>query len=345
VYKRQQLYIGEAGVGKSRFILDNYMNRAEYVRLGPTGVSAYSVRGSTLSSFFCLGPTNSNTVLEAHQAMTYQRKQQIQDVGTLIIDECYMVTADVMVKVSELLKLVCCSCLDFANKRIIMFGDDRQLSSVGESFMGSQLYSRLNVIVETIEYIPRMSRLVPKYRERCNWLRTPRFAYELEAFIDSAMKSCSKVSLGVENNVYYTNEDVANYNNKIIAELPGEPVVVNSHSLKPNATIMLKRNGRVENGIYSGRICKFIDITPDQSKTIILLTESNDCTRKITLTDFTSIVPAYAFTIHKSQSLTLPYINIHIRRSQLSLKDATRLLYVAMTRVQSIKNLYLEYLD
>lgn len=341
------VFIGEAGVGKSRYILTNYLNKRDYIRLSPSGVSAYSIRTTTISSFFCLGERNERSVLEAFEKMSVRKKIRLQNVSTIILDECYTIPTSVAEKMSDILKLICRSHKPFANKQLLLFGDDRQLSSVGESFMESALFKSLKSDMKPIEYNPEKGpRLTPEYRELVNYLRVNRTAAELGKFIGELSKKCAPEPIG-DYTVYYENKDVDHHNAEKLNTLPGDLQTVNGKSFKEGSRIMLKQNESIKNGIYNGRICKLIGY--ETNKLTIELDErrqdGTSTVRTLTLAKYNNFVPAYAMTIHKVQGLTLDSINVYMRKSQLSNRDATRLLYVALTRVRSLDKVHIKLID
>lgn len=64
----------------------------------------------------------------------------------------------------------------------------------------------------------------------------------------------------------------------------------------------------------------------------------------LTATGIIEFVPAYAMTIHKTQGLTLPKLNILLRDKDYNADNIKSLLYVALSRVRDPKDIYIEYL-
>jgi hypothetical protein len=355
--KQHLLFIGEAGVGKSRYILNNYLNRHAYLRLSPTGVSAYSIRASTIHSYFCLGHRGDRSVLDSYNKMTVRKRAKLMSVSTLIIDECYTASADVMEKVSNILKLICRSYKPFGDKQLIMFGDDRQLHSVGGSFMTSPIMDLLDVETHVLEYnVELHPRLKPDYRAVCNFLRQDRSALELQSFIEELQLTTSKTPILDSTSVYYTNRLVDARNKKELEAMPGKFVNYSYKSesgevvaarYKRGMRIMLTRNKAVSSGLYNGRIGKLLSVTSNTPQ-IELTDKAPDGsfkTRIVARKGYFHFVPAYAITIHKVQGLTLDSINIYFRKEELKKEDATRLLYVALTRVSEPSKVYIELID
>lgn len=338
--QQHKLIIGEAGVGKSRYIKENFKNVRNYLRLSPTGVSACSIQATTISSFFCLGALNDKTIAESYKEMTTSKKHQIMLVKTIIIDEAYTASLNVMEKVNQLLKLVCGSHQDFANKQLILVGDDRQLPSVSAMFIGSDLYNRLKVELSPLPFTAATSRLTAEYRQIINYLRTDRTGLELINFI-KAFKGSNITVDGL--NVFYENAQVDVQNELSIEQYPGDMILVGDKKYKPMMPIILTRNHDIKEGTYNGRICKILSYSAEGLKIQLNGTTSDGIpyTRECMLAGYHDWKPAFAITIHKVQGLTLDSINIYITPEQCNNPNATRLLYVALTRVRSPENIHI----
>lgn len=339
-----RLMIGEAGVGKSRWICDNFRNKRGYLRLGPTGVSACSIRASTISSWFGLGPKNDHSVMTACATMQKARKSRLQSITTLIIDECYMVPLNMMERIDQLLRLICGDHRVFANKELIFVGDDRQLPSIETPFMGSLLYRSLDVTTEIIPYCAA-ARLSSEYRELVNYLREDRSCAELERFVEN-FPGLDKPTGDLDLSVYYRNSLVDAHNLRVLASMSGKRVMVGDMEFVEGCSVMLRGNESIKNGLYSGKICKFLGLsetgdvrveTEDMRLDGIMQMQQHELKK-------CDIALAHAITIHKSQSLTLPRINVYVSRGDLKNIDATRLLYVALTRVRDSSRVHLRLL-
>lgn len=344
-----ELYIGEAGVGKSRFIADSYKNTRNYIKVAPTGIAACSIRSETISSFFKLGEKAEKSVVHVFSDLSKEARTKIQQADTIIIDECFMVSAKVMNLVNEVLKLVCANHKDFANKKLILVGDDRQLPSVAESFMDSDLYKRLNVETKEIEYDPAHARLMPEYRNMINYLRSQRSANELLNFINLIKPSLATTPFENSMNTYYRNEDVNNHNDREFALFPGEEKEyeytrgeeTSTRKYKIDMPIIIERNIHIKKGIYSGKLCK---LGAYDNGDIMIYYYENDVRIEKSVKACPYFRAAFALTIHKVQSLTLPSINIRMRREDLGNPNATKLLYVAFTRVRSPDRVFFEFI-
>lgn len=137
----ENLFItGKAGTGKS--VLLQYFVRhtsKQVAVVAPTGVAALNVGGQTIHSFFSMGldiqdPDNYSQVAD----MGYKRKEILNGIQTLVIDEISMVSADVMDMIDAKLKYARDSDEPFGGCQIIVFGDLYQLPPVVPSGQASR---------------------------------------------------------------------------------------------------------------------------------------------------------------------------------------------------------------
>lgn len=127
------LLTGEAGTGKSHFI--RYLKEnldLNIVVVAPTGIAAQNIGGSTIHSFFCF-PTK--PLLEFDSSIKKFKKdsakrEQIQKMDLLIIDEVSMVDGSLKDAISTSLKRNTGNKKPFGGKQILMVGDPFQLPPV-----------------------------------------------------------------------------------------------------------------------------------------------------------------------------------------------------------------------
>lgn len=335
------LFIGEAGVGKSRYINDNYHSR-RYVRLGSTGLAASAIGGQTVHSFFGLGETSSRSLHECITALTVKKRVRMQTCTHIIIDECYMLGARVMRLINNILKVVCGSVAPFGGKHMLFFGDDRQLMQIGdESFFDNPPIAFNRKI---IPYDREKSRLEPMYRCKLAYLRKSDLEHSALRWFIMTLQTAPDPHPGAVW-AYYLNADVHRHNQRAVARAPGLAATINGCQFKPGTPVMLTRNGdrsgaRIRDGVYNGSMGTFVSCI-DGALVVNLGEKIGD---KM-LNGYTSIVPAHAITIHKLQGQTLDRINICIHRAHLRARDATRLLYVALSRVRSVSHVHIRLID
>lgn len=124
---------GKAGTGKS-FLLQMFEKgtKKKILKLAPTGVAALHIGGATIHSAF--GMSNLNVDIDDLNERTLLLKQQkrelLQKLDTIIIDEVSMVRADVLEKIEKILRIVNKTSLPFGGKQMLLFGDVFQLSPI-----------------------------------------------------------------------------------------------------------------------------------------------------------------------------------------------------------------------
>lgn len=101
----------------------------------PTGVAAIHVGGSTLHSFFGIGlGTGSMASLVQKVKGNTEAQKRIDETDALIIDECSMLSSDLMETLDEVVRQVrkdgICADLPFGGMQIICFGDFFQLPPI-----------------------------------------------------------------------------------------------------------------------------------------------------------------------------------------------------------------------
>lgn len=121
---------GKAGTGKST-LLEYFRTKTKknIVVLAPTGVAAIKARGQTIHSFFKLPPR----FIQKDHIRRLRKSQLLNNLDTLVIDECSMVRADLLDGIDYALRVN----RDQYNKpfggvQIILFGDLFQLPPVVE---------------------------------------------------------------------------------------------------------------------------------------------------------------------------------------------------------------------
>lgn len=130
---QKNLFItGKAGTGKS--VLLQYFvkhTQKQVAVVAPTGVAALNIGGQTIHSFFGMGldvqnPDNFSQVSD----MGYKKREVLNSLQVLVIDEVSMVSADIMDMIDAKLKYARNSQEPFGGCQIIAFGDLYQLPPV-----------------------------------------------------------------------------------------------------------------------------------------------------------------------------------------------------------------------
>jgi ATP-dependent DNA helicase PIF1 len=99
---------GEAGTGKStllKYFRDN--TKKNIVVLAPTGVAAVNIDGETIHSFFGFKPNITlDNLSEVIKKTSFQKKQLLNKLDCIVIDEISMVRADLLDIIDEFLKVI-----------------------------------------------------------------------------------------------------------------------------------------------------------------------------------------------------------------------------------------------
>lgn len=130
---------GEAGTGKSTLLqYFKLTTKKNVVVLAPTGVAAVNVGGQTIHSFCGFGPDI--TLGKVKKAAPFGgKKQLLEKLQTIIIDEISMVRADLLDCLDKFLKLNGpTGDLPFGGVQMVFVGDLYQLPPVDRDFAGGQ---------------------------------------------------------------------------------------------------------------------------------------------------------------------------------------------------------------
>ena len=131
---------GKAGTGKTTFLHNLHKNMAKRMIItAPTGVAAINAGGVTLHSFFQLpfGPFVPGSEAYEHNKQrqfrfSKEKKQIIQSLDLLVIDEISMVRADLLDAVDAALRRHRFNNQPFGGVQLLMIGDLHQLSPVAK---------------------------------------------------------------------------------------------------------------------------------------------------------------------------------------------------------------------
>ncbi|ADW17332.1 HRDC domain protein [Desulfobulbus propionicus DSM 2032] len=166
---------GKAGTGKTTFL--HQIKQQTHKRLvvtAPTGVAAINAGGVTLHSFFQLpfGPFLPGTELHGgRHRVSREKRNIINSLDLLVIDEISMVRADLLDGVDTVLRRYRRSELPFGGVQLLMIGDLHQLPPVVKEdewqllagqyaspyFFSSRALSRLELIPIELKHIYRQS--------------------------------------------------------------------------------------------------------------------------------------------------------------------------------------------
>ncbi len=365
--------LGGAGSGKSTVmqkIVKDFEKMGKTVGIcAPTGVAAQNVEGQTIHSLFALGIGVQNNTWRLYRRVV----DKIPNFDVLIIDEISMCRNDVFEVVVRLLeaKEIIPQMIvvgDFWQNIPFVKIDDMQpfmmqwgkAEEVKFAFTTSA-WKRMGFEVHFLKESQRQKNDV-EFAKALNGVAQGDFA--AAKWIED---NSSKVPF--EKGIYlYDKRDKVNERNKVeLEKLPGDTFVFRAQyigrkrelpvpeeiKLKVGARAMCRVNFH-EIGVMNGSIGKIVAI--DAEKKLVIL-EMEDG-RKVPIGEYEfkepvydsktgknidtkviarqiPLVPAYALTIDKAQSLTLGNVNVDpecFREGQL---------YTALSRVRNVKDLYL----
>lgn len=138
IKKGESLFItGKAGSGKS-YLIDFIKQefRGKITISASTGISAINVCGYTLHSLFCLGVGTlpvENIIKDIMNPTERKKRERIEFIKLLIIDEVSMLSAHTLDAVDAIAKAVKGSDKPFGGIQVVMFGDFLQLPPVAKS--------------------------------------------------------------------------------------------------------------------------------------------------------------------------------------------------------------------
>ncbi|KAK3923346.1 ATP-dependent DNA helicase [Frankliniella fusca] len=266
-YPKRVIVQGKAGCGKSyllhtmkQYILVN-LGDETCITLGPTGVSAKNVGGSTIHSFFRL-PTRQSAFkrLVGQELHTFQEKHAT--VKVIFIDEYSMVSCKLLAMIDQRCRELKDSNEPFGNLVIFLFGDIYQLKGVGDK----ALYDTLNQ--ESWNSLAQLGKAAISSFQKSFFLTEPqRFTdFSYSNFLDRlALGNCTSNDCAMINSrcinklpqqeidkfedsvrICSVNEDVKSYNNEKLKTLNTSIVRINAQN---NSLCAFKSPDTYANGL------------------------------------------------------------------------------------------------
>ncbi|NNU33710.1 AAA family ATPase [Mucilaginibacter sp. S1162] len=124
---------GKAGTGKTTFLRDLRQNSLKKLAVvAPTGVAAINAGGMTINSFFQLpfGPLLPNSSEKPDSHFSLEKRELLQALELLIIDEISMVRPDTLDRIDLLLRNIKQTEYPFGGVQLLLIGDLSQLSPI-----------------------------------------------------------------------------------------------------------------------------------------------------------------------------------------------------------------------
>lgn len=297
---------GKAGTGKTTFLHELHKQTAKrMVITAPTGVAAMNAGGVTLHSFFQLpfGPyiPGSDAYERNNQRQfrfSKEKKQIIQSLDLLVIDEISMVRADLLDAVDAVLRRYRRSNEAFGGVQLLMIGDLHQLSPVAKQhewqllkqyyesvyFFSSKALLQTELLSIELKHIYRQSD--ENFIQLLNRVRENR----LDADTLTALNNCYIEDFQPDDEQGYItltthNASAESTNQKRLQELDGKKFLFNADiagdfpehifptlsqlTLKKGAQVMFVRNDpSADKEYYNGKIGK---VTAIIGKTVFVL--------------------------------------------------------------------------
>jgi uncharacterized protein (TIGR02145 family) len=321
-YGHKLLYLtGKAGTGKTTFL--GYLRQSlkkNVVVLAPTGIAAINAGGQTIHSFFQIPPsvyipndrrlrkkpdTNDPDKSTVYDHFTYRKEKReiIENIEILIIDEVSMVRCDLLDLIDQLLRIFRGKLtIPFGGVQVVLIGDTFQLPPVAQIdewgilskfyespyFFSSKVIRDFPPICIEFKKIYRQNEL--EFIELLNRVRINQTTANDLNLLNAKLQPFFQPK---ENSGYITlathNELVDGVNQSELAKLPFEismfEATINGVfpensmptnkelQLKPQAQIMFIKNNRAK-GFYNGMICKLIDFK--DNKLLVKIPNKNE---------------------------------------------------------------------
>lgn len=326
-----------------------------YASIAPTGMSAYSIGGRTIHSFAGWSlETFKKPMKEIIDSTSSYCRNQIQRINALIIDEISMLDRLMFERLHRLMCAIRGLDKAFGGVQVIVLGDFHQLQPVDNSYTCIQcgkpmMKSRKEYtcpghccypVKESWAFnaecweLCRFKNIIltKNYRQHdpvfLRILQKMRTMSSLTATEIATLQATRLPSHVVATKLRATNDKVNKENALELAKLSTPPFTFNnsigSITLKVGAKVVLLRNLDVPRGLVNG--AQGVITSLDKHGATVRFTTEERITPE---NDVLPLSLAWSMTIHKSQSLTIPYVDADLSNCRPGMG------YVALSRVKS----------
>lgn len=369
---------GEPGSGKTHTInaYVKYLKKAKVntAITASTGIAATHIGGVTIHSFSGIGIKKNLSDWEIDRIATTERvAKKIIRTAVLIIDEVSMLDGSVLDSVDRVFRAVKENDQPFGGIQVILVGDFFQLPPVSRAgepspqfAFNSPSWTRLNPI---ICYLREQHRQADqKFLDLLTYLRRSALTQEHKTQLDSQCSRSTPTALQNITRLYSHNIDVDRVNEQELAKIKkpsrsyhmkerGKKALVEQLkkgclspqclTLKEDAVVMFTKNdprGRFVNGTtgtiigWDGKTKLPVvkTVTGEQITATPMEWNIEDEKRVAAQVAQIPLRLAWAITVHKSQGMSLDKAVVDLRRAFTPGQG-----YVALSRVRSLKGLYL----
>lgn len=366
---------GRAGTGKTHVL--RHFERStgkKIVICAPTGIAALNAGGATIHNMLGLG---TGLPADAHVDVRVIKREKawLKEIDTIVIDEVSMVSSDLMDSIDRTLREIRNDSDPFGGIQIVMFGDPYQLPPVvskedrpyyreaklrSEWFFDANVWRDAPLAVYSLETIHRQND--PEFKEILNAVRdgsvTPDQLHQINVvgsragFSDKGMLLAARKREVAERNAAKLKEIdasrtiyTARVNKGFGIREPAERTIV----LKPGARVMMLSNDREDRWVNGSQgtvaSCGLAGIDVEIDGDVFSVDRTAWVKAGTAPIDY-KLAPkfhqipvklAWGVTIHKSQGLSLPEIEIDLGQGAFSPGQT----YVALSRVTSPAGLFI----
>lgn len=374
------LITGAAGTGKSflvKSICSELDKKGKVYRiLAPTGVAALNVEGQTIHRFLGLRP-GVDEITDYIRMCSKRTKVPWTTISSIIIDEVSMFHPKLFELFDEICKFHKKNTRPFGGIQLILLGDFFQLSPIPNKNDGiddpfyifeTELWNIMNISVHVLQKVMRQNEM--EFVQALSDLRIGNLSEKLLSMLDKCKKN-KKLPGKHYVRLFSLNIDKNYANDTELVRLKTSSKVFKAHDVgdekylqgcraekellvKINCMVMLLWN-MPEHGLCNGSVgvLKGFDVTglpivefdngvtiPVLQRTWTIKEKNLHGTRVLASRTQVPLAIAYSLSIHKSQSLTLDYVEANCKGI-----FTTGQLYVMLSRARSPQGLIVKNFD